>query len=99
MCDFGKELLDARLDDHRLTQTSIRVRIPKNHHQDPVISRLVSQYGLTVNITAAILGANANGDGWFALELKGSHVNIQNALTYLHELDFELWHEHETDGW
>lgn len=50
----------------------IQLRIPKDYHQEPVISRLVSDYGLTVNITAAILGANAVGDGWFDLELQAS---------------------------
>ena len=34
-----------------LTQKRIRVRIPRNYHQEPVISRLVSDFGLTVNIT------------------------------------------------
>lgn len=89
----------AIIDDQRFTQQSIRVRIPKNYHQEPVISRLVSDYKLTINITAAVLGGNANGDGWFALELRGIHANIQQALTYLRELDLEIWDEHETDGW
>ncbi|MGJ5631746.1 NIL domain-containing protein [Nostoc sp. CALU 1950] len=57
--------------DNTLTNKRIRLRIPKDYHQEPVISRLVSDYGLTVNITAAILGANAVGDGWFDLELQG----------------------------
>ncbi|PMB04726.1 hypothetical protein CEN45_00685 [Fischerella thermalis CCMEE 5198] len=47
-----------------LTNKRIRVRIPKDYRQEPVISRLVSESGLTVNISAAILGANAIGDGW-----------------------------------
>jgi len=55
-----------------LQSKRIRVRIPKDYHQEPVISHLVSDYGLTVNITAAILGANAVGDGWFDLEVKGT---------------------------
>ncbi|MEH2196731.1 NIL domain-containing protein [Nostoc sp.] len=52
----------------------IRLRIPKDYHQEPVISRLVSNYGLTVNITAAILGANAIGDSWFDLKLQGKFI-------------------------
>lgn len=101
MNDSNSSLLTAGLDlaDRRLTQTLVRVRIPKNYQQEPVISRLVSQYQLTVNITAAILGANANGDGWFALELQGTQVNVQQALTYMHELDLEIWQETEIDGW
>lgn len=89
----------APVSDHRITELRIRIRIPKHYHQEPVISQLVSQYHLTVNIIAAILGANANGDGWFDLDLKGCHKQIQAALTYLDELDLEVWQGEESDGW
>jgi hypothetical protein len=58
--------------ENALTNQRIRIRIPKDYHQEPVISRLVSDYGLTINISAAILGADAVGDGWFDLDVKGS---------------------------
>ncbi|MEH2158203.1 NIL domain-containing protein [Nostoc sp.] len=75
------------------TNKRIRLRIPKDYHQEPVISRLVSDYGLTVNITAAILGANAVGDGWFDLELQGTDAQIQSGLTYLQDLELEVWND------
>ena len=89
-------------DDMRPTQTRIRIRIPKNYHDEPVISRLTSHYGLTVNITAALLGANARDDGWFDLELRGRSEQIRSALLYLNELDLEIWSEsteNQNDGW
>jgi ABC-type methionine transport system ATPase subunit len=89
-------------DDSRPTQTRIRIRIPKNYHDEPVISRLTSQHGLTVNITAALLGANARDDGWFDLELRGTREHIRSALLYLNELDLEIWNENTEalhDGW
>ncbi len=86
-------------EDNRLTLKRIRLRIPKGYHQEPVISRLVSHYHLTVNIMAAILGRNANGDGWFDLELRGTIADIESALVYLNELDLEIWNDQETDGW
>jgi ABC-type methionine transport system ATPase subunit len=79
--------------NNRPTQTRIRIRIPKGYHEEPVISRLVSQYGVTVNIAAALLSANAREDGWFDLELRGTNLQIQSALTYLDELDLEVWNE------
>lgn len=85
--------------DDRTTEQRIRLRIPKHYHQEPVISQLVSHYHLTVNITAAILGADASGDGWFDLVLRGSNANIQAALSYLDELDLEVWQGEESDGW
>ncbi|MBW4579977.1 MAG: NIL domain-containing protein [Tildeniella nuda ZEHNDER 1965/U140] len=89
-------------DDPRPTQTRIRTRIPKNYHDEPVISRLTSHYGLTVNITAALLGANAKDDGWFDLELRGTSEQIRSALLYFNELDLEIWREDtedQSDGW
>ncbi len=82
-----------------MTQKRIRVRIPRHYHQEPVISHLVSQYQVTVNIMAAMLGANANGDGWFDLELRGTNVHVQDALNYLHDMNLEVWKETDTDGW
>lgn len=87
------------MTDKTLTEKRIRVRIPKDYHQEPVISRLVSDYGLIVNITAALLAANAVGDGWFDLKLQGTETQIQNGLTYLHNLELEIWDENKTSDW
>lgn len=86
---------------NRPTQTRVKIRIPKAFHEEPVISRLVSHHGITVNITAVLLGANARDDGWFDLELRGTTPQIQSALTYLNELDLEIWSQStpEEDGW
>jgi ABC-type methionine transport system ATPase subunit len=71
----------------------IRIRIPEKHHQEPVISKLVSDYHLTVNIKAAMLGSNGKGDGWFDLDLQGNSQDLELALNYLKHLDLELWLE------
>ncbi|MEC4817991.1 MAG: NIL domain-containing protein [Scytonema sp. PMC 1069.18] len=83
--------------NNQLTHQRIRVRIPKEYQQEPVISRLVSQHGLTVNITAAMLGANGIGDGWFDLELEGTTAQIDSGLTYINDLNLELWDGVNTD--
>lgn len=104
----SKSLEPLQLDNNtdllgvdRPTQTRIRIRIPKEYNDEPVISRLVSHHGLTVNISAALLGANARDDGWFDLELRGTSRQIQSALIYLDEMDLEIWGESnsEQDGW
>ncbi|MEO8891985.1 MAG: NIL domain-containing protein [Coleofasciculaceae cyanobacterium] len=86
---------------NRPTYKRIRVRIPKEYNDEPIISRLVSHYGVTVNIAAALLGANARDDGWFDLELRGTTSQIQSALVYVAEMDLEIWNESnsEIDGW
>ncbi|OLP17234.1 ABC transporter [Leptolyngbya sp. 'hensonii'] len=86
-------------DINRSTQKRIRLRIPKHYQQEPIISQLVSNHHLTVNITAAILGANANGDGWFDLDLRGTETQINEALVYLNDLSLEIWGGPEADGW
>lgn len=90
----------TQVSDDRPTQTRIKIRIPKNLHEEPVISRL-SQHGVTVNILAALLSANVREDGWFELELRATEKQIQSALTYLNELDLEIWDQStsEEDGW
>ncbi len=87
--------------DNRPTKIRIKIRIPKNFQQEPVISRLISDYGLTVNIAGALLGANARDDGWFDLELLGTTSQIQSALLYLEELKLEIWSQSniEEDAW
>ena len=87
--------------DNRPTKARIKIRIPKNYQEEPVISRLISHYGLTVNIAGALLGANARDDGWFDLELLGTTSQIQSALTYFDELNLEIWSKSnsEQDGW
>ena len=86
---------------NRATKKRIKIRIPKDFHEEPIISRLVSHHGVTVNIAGALLGANARDDGWFDLELRGTTREIQSALTYLDELDLEIWGQSnlEEDGW
>jgi ABC-type methionine transport system ATPase subunit len=89
------------LEDHRITQKRIRIRIDQEYHQEPVISRLVSDHQLTVNIAAALLSANTAESGWFDLELRGTEPQIRSAFVYLNELDLEVWPESEpeVDGW
>jgi ABC-type methionine transport system ATPase subunit len=95
------QMLENDIQDQRLTSTSITLRIGGDYHQQPVISRLVSEFGLTVNINAAILGANSKDDGWFKLDLQGTQSQIQTALSYLNDLGLETWDQKSDidEGW
>jgi ABC-type methionine transport system ATPase subunit len=95
----SKAVNSAMVADNQLTHKRIRIRIPKDYHQEPVISRLVSDYGLIVNITAAMLGSNGIGDGWFDLDLQGTSAQIDSALTYINDLNLEIWHDIDTGSW
>jgi ABC-type methionine transport system ATPase subunit len=89
--------LDEQEDDQRHSQTRIRIRVPQQYHQEPIISNLITQHQLTVTITAALLGANAKGDGWFDLQLQGSIAQIRAALLYVNDLDLEVWYDADAD--
>jgi hypothetical protein len=57
-----------------------------------------------VNIFSALLAANNNQDGWFDLQLQGNSQGIENALSYLADLDVEVWYDsaqflEEADNW
>jgi len=62
------------------------ISVPQKYHRQPIISRLVSRYGLTVNIKAASLVSDSETDGWFDLELLGNPQQVTNSLSYLQEL-------------
>ncbi|MGI2904411.1 NIL domain-containing protein [Tolypothrix sp. VBCCA 56010] len=67
-----------------------RIRIPQRYNRQPIISRLVSRYNLTVNITAASLTSDSNEDGWFDLELSGNPPELAYSLSYLQGLGVDL---------
>ncbi|MEH1941588.1 MAG: NIL domain-containing protein [Nostoc sp.] len=67
-----------------------RILVPQRYHKQPVISRLVSRYGLTVNIKAASLTSDSDSDGWFDLELSGNPQKLTNSLSYLQGLGVNL---------
>ena len=92
---------DIQEPRHQPNPTRIRIQIPAKYHQQPIISELASRHGVKVNIVAAILGANAQGDGWFDLELNGSPQQINSALIYLAELNVRVWNKAvaEPDVW
>jgi hypothetical protein len=83
--------LQRATDDSRPTHLRIRIRIPKEYQDEPIISRLISDYELTVNLNAALLASNIKNDGWFDLDLRGKKCQIDSAMIYLNDLDVEIW--------
>ncbi|MBD2462937.1 NIL domain-containing protein [Oscillatoria sp. FACHB-1407] len=75
------------IDDNRLIQTHIRLQIPKNFHREPIISRLISEHRIAVNVTSAPAATNLRCDRWFTLELRGKVKQVRNALAYLNEIN------------
>ncbi|HEY9624577.1 MAG TPA: NIL domain-containing protein [Crinalium sp.] len=80
------------VEDNRLTQARVRLWIPKNYHREPVLSHLISDHGITVNITEAPCSSNVREDRWFSLELRGRAKQIKSALAYLDKNKIKLQH-------
>jgi L-aspartate semialdehyde sulfurtransferase ferredoxin len=76
----------------------LRVYIPPYYQQKPVISQLISDYGLVVNITGAMLGENTAGKGSFDLELRGTPQQIANGLAYLESLTIKIVGKPNAEG-
>lgn len=82
-------------------ETRVRIEIPKIYQQDPVLSRLTSEYGVTFTITKALLNVKNQENGLFDLELSGTPQQIQKALEYLlqKEVKFLEKASHDGDNW
>jgi NIL domain len=72
------------------TPIQSRIKVPQLYYRQPVISRLISRYNLTINITAASLISGCDNDGWFDVELQGNPQQLVNSLSYLQELGVDL---------
>ncbi len=87
----------------RLIQRRVKIQIPADYHQEPVLSQLTAFYHLKVNILGAMLGQDGQGSGWFDLEVQGSSEQIESALLSLRENNIIIWHDsdeqEEYDGW
>lgn len=75
-------------------QKTIRIQVPQSLHQVPVISTLITEYKLIVNIRGAILDQKAIGGGWFDLLLDGEDLNLEQSVLYLKDIGVEIWNEH-----
>ncbi len=81
-----------------VTQIRVRVEIPPYYQQEPVISRLIREHRLIVNITGAKLGKNTGLQGCFDLELRGTPPQICSGLTYLQSLGIKVVGKANPDG-
>ena len=77
-----------------MMQKTIRIQVPQSLHQVPIISTLITEYKLIVNIRGAILDQKAIGGGWFDLLLDGEDLNLKQSVLYLKNIGVEIWNEH-----
>ncbi|MCC5632130.1 NIL domain-containing protein [Nostoc sphaeroides] len=81
-----------------MNQLRVRLYIPQSYWQEPIISRIISCFQVTVNITGAELEKNTNIPGRFDLELRGSMSQISDCLNYLESLNIKVFGKANADG-
>ena len=72
---------------------TVRIQVPKSLHEVPIISNLITDHNVIVNIRGAILDQKATGGGWFDLLLTGDPVHVEGAVSYLKRVGVEIWNE------
>jgi ABC-type methionine transport system ATPase subunit len=72
-----------------LKQIRLKLLVSQKYKNEPVLSRLVLNYGLIVNITGANIKKHSP-EGWLDLELRGNIQQLQKALAYLQQLDLKI---------
>jgi L-aspartate semialdehyde sulfurtransferase ferredoxin len=82
-----------------MTQIRLRLFVPQFYQQEPIISQLISNYGLVANLTAALIGSDIGG--YFDLELRGTVKQIERGLSYLTSLNLKITSKPNVagDGW
>ncbi len=93
-------LVSSVSNKSNVTQIRLRIYIPQRYQQEPIISRLTSEYRLIVNITEAVLLPDRDR-GKFDLELRGTPSQICSGLNYLEELQLQILGKPNAygDGW
>ncbi|MFB2771195.1 NIL domain-containing protein [Pelatocladus sp. BLCC-F211] len=91
-------LFDKTSKHNTNTQIRLRLYIPQCYQNQPIISQLISKYGLVVNITGASLEKNAGKEGCFDVQLKGDISQISSGLSYLASLNLKIIGKPNADG-
>jgi hypothetical protein len=88
-------------EENRPTEVRIKIKIPQQYHQKPILNFLAVNHNIEISIIGALLGSEKPNDGYFDLLLQGDSKQINDALVELAELDIEVWHisGQEIDGW
>ncbi|APB33119.1 hypothetical protein GlitD10_0805 [Gloeomargarita lithophora Alchichica-D10] len=85
--------------DTGLQCSHIHVRIPKAACDVPILSGLVSEHGLMVNLRGGLLSPSHEDDGWFDLDVQGTPAQIQSGLDYLRQRGLQVWHQERKADW
>lgn len=87
------------LESLKLREIDLRIRIPPSLLDSPVLSSLIRDFDLRLNIESAQLSQEACVSGWFHLHLSGQSEQIRSALGWLQEKRVEVWLKESHSNW
>jgi L-aspartate semialdehyde sulfurtransferase ferredoxin len=79
-----------------VTQIRLQLQIAQCYPLKAIISNLIAEQGLAVNITGVRTGKNAHQH--LDLEIQGTILQINNGLNYLQSLDLKIRGKPNTEG-
>ena len=82
-----------------LSSLRLRLRIPPEHVQQPILSELIRNFPVQLNIRAAMLASSGQEGGWFDVQLDGDDATLKAALAQLKAQGVELWVDTPTEDW
>jgi len=81
-----------------IVQVRVKVLLPRDYQQKPLLSQLASNCALIFNITQANLGNHPELEGQIDLELRGTVAQIRCGLAYLESLKLKIVGKPNPDG-
>ncbi|WP_448379633.1 NIL domain-containing protein [Gloeomargarita sp.] len=71
-------------------RVTVRVRVPGGGQGEPVLSQLITRYGVTVNIQAALFDPQNQAEAWLDLELYGTAAALSACIEAMRARAWEL---------
>jgi hypothetical protein len=85
------------VEDSNCVQLRLTLLIPVPTQQEPIVARLMTDYGLTVSIFRTVFAISGRPEQ-LDLKVNGTIEQIQDALAYLKSLDLSIKGKPNPDG-
>ncbi|MEN9216851.1 MAG: NIL domain-containing protein [Gloeomargarita sp. HHBFW_bins_162] len=73
-----------------VNRVTVRVRVPGGGQEEPVLSQMITQQGVTVNIQGALFDPQNQAEAWLDLELYGAPTALNACIEMMRGRDWEL---------
>jgi ABC-type methionine transport system ATPase subunit len=82
-----------------LSSLRLRLRIPPEQVQQPILADLIRNFPVQLNIQAAMLASGGQEGGWFDVQLDAEEAILKAAIAQLKSQGVELWFDNPAEDW